>query len=344
MSTVLFYAPALEHTRAHHPENHQRLQNIVRELAGRGVLDDVRQVGGQPASEEQLLRAHTKHLVQQVSTASLWGQSLDADTYTTTESYDLARLAAGCCCQGVDMILNGEASNGMALVRPPGHHAERDRVGGFCLFNNVAIAARQAQVVHGVQKVAIVDFDVHHGNGTQDIFYEDGDVLFVSLHLYHPFFYPGTGSMREIGRGTGEGATVNVPFPPGTGDQGYRQALEQIVLPKLRQFGPELVLVSAGFDAHWRDPLASARLSLTGYAEMARLLMEEARELADGRIFFVLEGGYNLEVLHFGIVNTLNLLLGKDRIVDPFGSGNSGEADVTNVLKDLKMLHLLNYS
>jgi acetoin utilization deacetylase AcuC-like enzyme len=316
---------------------------MMQELAGRGVLGDVQQVTGQPASEEQLLRAHSKRLVQQVRTASMWGQSLDADTYTTTESYDLARIAAGCCCQGVDMILSGAASNGMALVRPPGHHAERDRVGGFCLFNNVAIAARQAQVVHGVQKVAIVDFDVHHGNGTQDIFYEDENVLFVSLHLYHPFFYPGTGSLREMGRGAGEGATVNVPFPPGTGDRGYRQAFEQIVLPKLRQFRPGLVLVSAGFDAHWLDPLASAGLSLTGYAEMVRMLVESAGELAEGRIFFVLEGGYRLEVLRNGILNTLYALLGRDQIVDPFGANRSEEADVTNVLRDLKALHLLNY-
>jgi acetoin utilization deacetylase AcuC-like enzyme len=240
------------------------------------------------------------------------------------------------------MIVGGKASNGLALVRPPGHHAEHDRVGGFCLFNNIAVAARQAQAVHGLKRVLIVDYDVHHGNGTQDIFYGDDSVLFASMHIYYPFFYPGTGAAREVGRGAGRGTTVNVPFPPLVGDEGYGRAFAEVIAPCARRFQPQLILVSAGFDAHWRDPLARAGLSLTGYARLTQALLELAEELCAGRILFVLEGGYLLEALHYGILNVLYALLGRDQIVDPLGSMARPEQNVTHLLGALKELHLLN--
>ncbi|MFW6042472.1 MAG: histone deacetylase [Chloroflexota bacterium] len=342
MSTTLLYEPALAHTRNHHPENKGRLAGILSFLDEKGVLGDVSQLEGQTASMEQLLRVHSERLVKGVRQASASGQRLmDADTYITDDSFALARKAAGACCVAIDRILDGEGSNGIALVRPPGHHAERDRIGGFCLFNNVAVAARQAQAVHGVRRVLIVDFDVHHGNGTQDIFYEDDTVLFASLHLFHPFFYPGSGALDEIGAGAGRGLTMNVPFPPHVGDRGYARAMEELILPRARQFGPQIILVSAGFDAHWKDPLASAGLSLTGYARMAQTLVALADELCEGHILFVLEGGYHVPALHYAVLNVLYALLARDQIFDPLGPMAEAEQDVTNLLRRLRELHLL---
>ncbi|MDX1664578.1 MAG: histone deacetylase, partial [Candidatus Promineifilaceae bacterium] len=297
----------------------------------------------QLAAERQITRVHAQQLVDAVRQISERGGGLiDADTYTTPQSYELALLAAGSCCLAVDKIMSGEAKNGLALVRPPGHHAGRGRAGGFCLFNNIAVAARQAQAAHHVQRVLIVDIDVHHGNGTQDIFYDDGDVMFASLHLYHPFFYPGTGGINEIGSGNGRGKTLNVPFPPHVGDSGYRQTFEQILLPCARQFEPELVLVSIGFDAHWQDPLASAAVSLEGYATMVRLLLELAADVCDDRILFVLEGGYLLEALRYGVLNLVYALLGRDNFADPLGVMATQEEDISELLIRLRQLHLLN--
>ncbi|HSM54659.1 MAG TPA: histone deacetylase [Candidatus Sulfomarinibacteraceae bacterium] len=339
----MFYEPALAHTRNHHPENKRRLSGILPFLEERGVLGDLVRGEGQPASMEQLLRVHSERLVKGVRQAVASGQRImDADTYVTGKSFALAQRAAGACCVAVEHILDGDAGNGIALVRPPGHHAERERVGGFCLFNNVAVAARQAQVAHGVRQILIVDFDVHHGNGTQDIFYDDDTVLFVSLHLYHPFFYPGSGALDEIGTGAGRGLTLNVPFPPHVGDRGYGQAMQELILPRARQFGPEMILVSAGFDAHWKDPLASAGLSLTGYAQMTQNLVALADELCQGRILFVLEGGYHVPALHYGLLNVINALLKRDQIMDPLGPLADVEEDVTNLLRKLRELHLLN--
>jgi acetoin utilization deacetylase AcuC-like enzyme len=253
----------------------------------------------------------------------------------------MALLAAGSCCAAVDGIMEGAGENGLAVVRPPGHHAERDRVGGFCLFNNTAIAARHAQAVHGVTRVLIVDFDVHHGNGTQEIFYSDENVLYISLHLYHPFFYPGTGAYSELGRGAGRGTTVNVPFPPRVGDAGYDEAMSTIVIPRARHFHPEIILVSAGFDAHWEDPLAHALVSLRGYARMTRQLIMLAREYCHGRVLFILEGGYRRAALHFGLLNVVHALNDRDEVLDPLGPAPKGEEDVTYLLKGIRDLHLL---
>lgn len=197
MSTLLVYAPATTHTKPHHPENHGRFSTVLPTLSQFNVLADLTAVEPQAATEAQLQRTHSQRLINYVREVSSRGGGLldRGDTYATPESYDLARLAAGGCCEAVDLIMSGRARNGMALVRPPGHHAEIDRAGGFCLFNNAAIAARQAQAVHGAQRVLILDFDVHHGNGTQDIFYEDQSVMFASIHLFIPYyFYPGVGS------------------------------------------------------------------------------------------------------------------------------------------------------
>ncbi len=342
MSTIMVYAPALAHTKVHHPENHARLAGLEQTLDEFGVMNAITAVAPAFASNDQLRRVHTKGLIEFVRQVSVGGGGLldHGDTYATAESFDLARLAAGGCCQAVDQILAGKAKNGFALVRPPGHHAETDRISGFCLFNNVAVAARHAQMAHNLKRVLILDFDVHHGNGTQDIFYEDDSVLFVSLHLFARYFYPGIGGMFEIGTRRGQGYTINVPFPPGVGDVGYLRAMKDIVLPKVRTFAPEMIFVSAGFDAHWRDPLAMANLSLKGYGWLTQMLLQLADEVCNGRILFVLEGGYQLDVLAYGIVNVFNALLGKDVILDPFGPTLELEQDVSALLDQLKARYL----
>lgn len=342
MQTILVLAPGLTHTRAGHPENHTRMTAVQRSLERSGVLADVTAVSPQPASIEQLRRVHTPSLIERIRTVSRIGGGLldHGDTYATADSYELARLAAGGCCTAVDQIMNGSARNGLALVRPPGHHAESNRVSGFCLFNNAAVAARHAQANYGLKRVLIFDFDVHHGNGTQEIFYDDASVLFTSVHMFAPYFYPGIGSFDEVGHGAGVGYTLNVPLPPGVGDVGYCRVMNELVRPRVEMFQPEMILVSVGFDAHWQDPLASEGLSLTGYAKIARNLIELADKLCNGRILFILEGGYHLDVLTAGVHNVIYSLLGRDEILDSFGAMPYAESDVTQLLHKLQNRHL----
>ncbi len=343
MSTLYVYVPAVAHTKAGHPENHHRLADLLAVLHPFNVLGELTVIISKPASMAQLLRVHTKGLVEQVRQVSRRGGGLldRGDTYATESSYELARLAVGACCTAVDHIMSGAFRNGLALVRPPGHHAGRDRVSGFCLFNNIAAAARHAQKAHGVKRALIVDFDVHHGNGTQDIFYDDDSVLFASLHMFAPYFYPGIGGSHEMGAGRGRGYTVNVPFPPFVGDAGYLHALDALLKPKVDEFQPELILASVGFDAHWQDPLAQAGLSLTGYAQVARRLIEMADRWCDGRILFVLEGGYKQDILTLGILNLIYALTGQDEINDALGPMPYAEQDVTEIIRQLRQRHLL---
>jgi acetoin utilization deacetylase AcuC-like enzyme len=211
---------------------------------------------------------------------------------------------------------------------------------GFCLFNNVAIAARAAQEEHGLERVLIADFDVHHGNGTQDIFNQDPSVLYFSTHQYP--HYPGTGHWSETGQGQGQGTTVNVPLPAGVGDEGYTSVFRSLLWPVAQRFRPQLILVSAGFDAHWDDPLAFMLLSLTGYARLARQLRDLAQELCDGRIVFALEGGYHLDVMAYGVLNSLYVLLGDDTIVDPLGPSTMDEENIESWIKELLRLHSIS--
>ena len=342
MSTILSFVPSREHSRSGHPEHAGRLAAVQDLLQHRGLLDFVDLLEPEPAMTAQLQQVHSEKVVERVYQASLLGgRMLDGDTYTTADSYRLARLAAGACSGAVNEIFQGRATNGFALVRPPGHHAERLRSGGFCLFNNVALAAREAQRAHGVERVLVVDFDVHHGNGTQDIFYDDPSVLFVSSHLFGSFFYPGTGAAREIGSGAGLGTTLNIPLPPLVGDVGYRRIFDELIRPRVDAFRPQFILVSAGYDAHWRDPLAHAGLSLTGYVTLVHALLELANRHCGGRILFVLEGGYFLDALSYGVLNTVYALLGLDQLEDPLGPLPQAEADVGELLALLQQLHLI---
>jgi acetoin utilization deacetylase AcuC-like enzyme len=246
------------------------------------------------ATRDELVRVHAPEYVDLIAETAGRAVALDPDTYTSPDSHATALLAAGAAIDAVDLVMGGRATAVLAMVRPPGHHAERARAMGFCLFNNAAVAAAHARA-NGARRVAIVDFDVHHGNGTQHSFESDSSVLYISLHQFP--FYPGTGAADEIGAGEGRGFTVNLPLELGSVDDDYRVAFSEIVVPVLRQFAPDLVLVSAGFDAHERDPLAGQRLTTGAFAAMTMELRRVAEECCGGRLILVTEGGYDLRAL-----------------------------------------------
>jgi acetoin utilization deacetylase AcuC-like enzyme len=291
-----------------HPESPERAE-IFDGVAERARLRGVEVIEPTPASDEALLRIHTRPYLDAISATSGKASMIDPDTFTSPETATLAKLAAGAAILAVDHCLGSwgqtllrndhdltasDPSRAIALVRPPGHHAEADRAMGFCFFNNIAIAAAHARA-RGVERVAIVDYDVHHGNGTQHSFYTDPNVLFISTHQYP--FYPGTGAATEIGSGPGAGFTVNVAMEGGATDGDYQRVFEAIVAPVLREFRPDLVLVSAGFDAHERDPLAQMRVTTPGFVWMTTLLRDLADDLCGGRIAMITEGGYDLRAL-----------------------------------------------
>jgi acetoin utilization deacetylase AcuC-like enzyme len=276
-----------------HPEASERAE--VMDV----VAADWRKRGGElvaprAATREQLARVHSDEHLRRMGETAGRSLALDPDTYTSPETYDVALLAAGAGIEIVERVLGGKEQRALALVRPPGHHAERGRAMGFCLFNNIAVAAAHARA-QGVGRVAIVDYDVHHGNGTQHMFEADPTVLYVSLHQYP--FYPGTGAAGEIGQGAGAGFTVNAPIEVGATDDDYRIVFTELVVPVLRQFKPNLILVSAGFDAHERDPLAGMRLTSPAFGAMTTELRRVAEECCDGRIAAIVEGGYDLRAL-----------------------------------------------
>jgi acetoin utilization deacetylase AcuC-like enzyme len=274
--------------------------------------------------------------------ASYGGGQLDPDTYVTARSWEVATLAAGAALGAVRAVVSGEVAGAFALARPPGHHATPYRAMGFCLINNVAVAARYALDRLGLERVAIVDYDVHHGNGTQDCFYDEPRVLFCSTHGAP--LYPGTGAAGEMGDpAAAPGSTLNVPLPFGAGDRAYALVFEQLIAPALRRFRPQLILVSAGYDAHWNDPLGIATLSVEGYAHLTRTLIGLADELCAGKIALVLEGGYSLDALGACVVSSLRLLLGHDAGPDPLGAVKAREplAQVAHVIEQLRQRHPL---
>ena len=275
-----------------------------------GVAARWREAGGEvvaprEATREQLLRVHDASHLERISETAGRAVALDPDTYTSPESYEIALLAAGAAVDAVERVMGGPHTAAFALVRPPGHHAERNRAMGFCLFNNIAVAAAHARTL-GAGRIAIMDFDVHHGNGTQHLFEQEPTILYVSTHQ-HPY-YPGTGSADEVGTGGGAGFTVNVPIESGAVDADYRFVFDEVVLPVLRQFQPDLLLVSAGFDAHERDPLATMRLTAEGFGAMTAALRGVAEETCGGRMALVAEGGYDLQALAASLDQTVRAL------------------------------------
>jgi acetoin utilization deacetylase AcuC-like enzyme len=343
MTTGYIYSPVfLEHAEEEHPESPERLEEILRVLQESGVLARLVTIEPHPATDDQIFAVHTpQHLarIERVISHARGTAHLDPDTYVNSRSLDAARLAAGAAVQAVDAVMSGKVDNVFALVRPPGHHATGGDAMGFCLLNNVAIGARHALDAYQLERVLIVDYDVHHGNGTQDIFYREPRVMFFSTHLYP--FYPGTGNWNEIGSGDGMGYTVNVPLPASVGDRGYQRIFDDLLFPLAERYRPQLVIVSAGFDAHWRDPMAMANLSLAGYTFLMRTLVELARELCEGRLVVLLEGGYDLGVLSEGVAATFRVLLGDKEILDPIGPSTEPEADISGLIDQLKGVHRL---
>jgi acetoin utilization deacetylase AcuC-like enzyme len=312
----------LAHDPGHgHPERPERLRVLHHHL---GDAPGLIRIGARPASADEIALVHAPALVERVAaTAGLPCVIFDPDTRTSPGSWEAARVAAGGLVELCDAVLADEVTNGVALVRPPGHHAERARAMGFCLFNNVAIAAAHLRR-RGVARVLIVDWDLHHGNGTQHLFERDPDVLYVSTHQYP--YYPGTGAVDEVGEGAGAGRTLNLPFPAGFGDREFERAFTEVVVPVCRQFAPEFVLVSAGFDCDIRDPLGGLAVTPAGIAAMARALTALAEEYAQGRIVGVLEGGYDLDAIVDG-VDTLLAVLRGDRRPVPLATGDGRRLD-----------------
>lgn len=321
MAIALLYSPHyLEHNDPSHPENAGRLQAIVEVLQEEGAWREADLLEPQPISLERLQRLHLPAYIERVRRASEQGGGwLDLDTYITPASYRVALLAAGGAIEATRAVLETRREAAMALVRPPGHHARPGREMGFCLFNNVALAALYALEEGGLERVLIVDWDVHHGNGTQEAFYQDGRVMYCSTHQFP--YYPGTGTAQEVGVGRGTGCMVNVPLPPGVGDVGYRRVFEEIFLPAARRFRPQLVLVSAGYDPHWADPLAGMSLSVRGFAYLAAVVREIAEACCPGRLVLTLEGGYHPEALAYGVLATFRVWQGMEpaEVRDPLG-------------------------
>jgi acetoin utilization deacetylase AcuC-like enzyme len=293
---------SLEHDTGHHPEGPGRIPAIERELESRGWWG-YRRVEAPEVEPRVLQRVHPEAYVEGIRRLSeRGGGALDPDTMASRGSYAAALHAAGGACALVEELLGRGGGVGFSGMRPPGHHAEHARAMGFCLFNNVAVAARHAIESLGLERVLVLDWDVHHGNGTNDIFHGSRQVLFASIHQFP--LYPGTGPLRDTGSGPGEGHTINLPVPPGAGEDLWLSLVEHVVVPVAREYGPELVLVSAGFDAHRDDPLASCRLEEGSFAGMARW----ARALADefgAPLALVLEGGYDLRALALSVSATL---------------------------------------
>lgn len=300
----------LEHDTGHgHPECSERLSASLNYLTEQNWYKSLIQLVPHSIELEKLLYVHDKSYLRRAEEVCRSGNShLDSmDVSVCTESFDIALLAAGSCIRLADDVINNKIDNGFALIRPPGHHAEMSMAMGFCLFNNIAVSARHLQHEHGLDKIAIIDWDVHHGNGTQHLFEDDPTVLYISTHQYP--FYPGTGSYSETGIGKGNGATLNCPMSVGATDQDYQLAFQQQILPKLDEFKPEIILISAGFDAHQADPLANINLSTDAFHWMTERIMEKANQYCDGRIISLLEGGYNLDALPLCIGKHLESLL-----------------------------------
>jgi acetoin utilization deacetylase AcuC-like enzyme len=313
------------------------MQVVASEYRDRG--GDVREPA--PATDAQLARVHDRDYISTIASTAGRATALDPDTYTSPDSYEVARLAAGAAVAAVDHVLGGGDRRALAMVRPPGHHAERDRAMGFCLFNNVAVAAAHARA-SGLARVAIVDYDVHHGNGTQWSFYDDPSVLFISSHQFP--YYPGTGAASETGRGRGAGFTVNLPLAAGATDADFELVYSQLALPVLRQFQPELILVSAGFDAFMDDPLGGMRVTADGFARLTALLAVAAGHCCDGRVVAITEGGYDLPGLAASLRAVIAVLAGErtlDACPPDSGPAPRGHATLQAVTPGLRQFWTL---
>jgi len=339
-TALIYHEDYLKHSAGpSHPERRERLVAAMDYLRQGGILEKVGILTPGPCSDDDLLRVHAREHIESIrSICRAGGGPLDADTYAEVDTYEIAKLAAGGVILAGEVVAKGEFDNSLALVRPPGHHATKDKAMGFCYFNNVAIMARYLQENLGLKRILILDWDAHAANGTMDIFYDDPSVLNISIHQDPVSFYPGTGFVEQIGEGEGEGYTVNVPVPGGSGDSDYLYVLEELVIPLARGYRPDLIAISTGFDSHKDDFISGLQLTEQGYAFMTEIMVNLAGELCSGKILVELEGGYNLEAIarsNFAIVNSL-LGIPAERVV------GSARGSVTETVDHLKKM-LGNY-
>ncbi|MBN2028577.1 MAG: histone deacetylase [Actinobacteria bacterium] len=322
-TTAVFYDPIyLEHdTGQGHPERPERLETTMQLLDEVRLSEKLRIISPRDATVEEIQLVHPKGYINKVkSTAESGGGWLDPDTHVGARSYAAALKSTGALLEGLERIFSGDIDNAFCMVRPPGHHATAERGMGFCLFNNNAVAARFAIKEFGISRVFILDWDAHHGNGLQDIFYDDDKVLYISLHQYP--HYPGTGGSSEVGIGKGEGFTVNFPLPARSGEEVYLAAFDQVIIPVARQYEPELVLISAGYDGHFSDLLCSMLLRGNSYAEMATRLKGLAEEFCGGKMMAALEGGYNLVGIAISMADTIAVMAGEEIRVEEDTGGD----------------------
>lgn len=336
----LVYSPLyLEHDDPAHPENAYRLKACLSHLASSGILGRLSPVKVRPADASELGLIHTQEHINYIENlAKQGGGWVDPDTYVSYGSYQAAVNAAGGVIAATEQVVSGSLNAAFALVRPPGHHATRDRAMGFCLFNNIAIAAAYALEHLGLERIVIIDFDVHHGNGTEATFYHDPRVLYVSTHQYP--FYPGTGAAEDTGAGDAMGTNVNLPLPAGCGDKEYLRVFNEVAKPVVGRFHPQLILVSAGYDAHWADPLAQMQLSIGGFAEIVRLVGNLASQNSLGTVW-ALEGGYHLGALASAVEATLRVLMGEDEAPDTLGPPPNPypTPDIQSLVSRFKAIH-----
>lgn len=336
-SIAFFYPQGHEaHYCVGHAERPERVETIRKALQDAGIWDRGLQVQPQTLPDSVFSAIHTKELLDTVRSHSAREENIDLDTYLTKQTWPLAINAAGGAAAVAGAVWRREAEVGFALTRPPGHHATRTHAMGFCLLNNVALAAESLFQQENAKRLAIVDMDVHHGNGTQDIFWERGEVMFFSTHQSP--LYPGSGNLNERGQGAGAGKVINLPLPPYSGDEAFKVAYSEVVPTMLDPFQPEMILVSFGFDAHWKDPLANLQVSARGYGEAVSSLREWAQKNCGGRIALILEGGYDLEAAAACGLAVTQALLG-EKISDAIGPARQRESDdwvrVMNTVKQI---------
>ncbi|MCX6011547.1 MAG: histone deacetylase [Chloroflexi bacterium] len=342
MAAGYVYHPIyLEHDTGEHVESAARLEAIISYLEKTGLKSKLTLIEPRPATVDEIALVHQRQYIKEIEEkAASGGGWLDPDTVMSADSYEVARYAAGGVIRAVEAVMGGEVSSAFALVRPPGHHATSGQAMGFCLFNNIAIAARYALEKYSLERILIIDFDVHHGNGTQEAFYDNPRVMYISTHQYP--FYPGTGSLDETGTGAAQGTTINIPLPAGCGDGEYLAVFEQVIVPAARRFKPQFILVSTGYDGHWADPLAMMQVSVSGFARMVGIIKGLADKLCGGRLALTLEGGYHLEALAASVKATFDVLLG-NATDDPLGAPprRFEPPNINSLVAGVKQIHKL---
>lgn len=307
----VYHPDYLKHqTGEQHPENSRRLVHLLEHLQETELLQQLELIEPYNSSLKWIRLIHSPNYIKSIEEACKNGvEMLDADTTISRDSYNVALLAVGGVLAGVDAVIHNKVENAFCAVRPPGHHAEFERAMGFCIFNNIAIATRYTQKKHNLKKILIVDWDAHHGNGTQNAFYQDPTVYYFSVHQFP--HYPGTGKEDEIGEKEGTGFTLNMPMAAGSGDLEYREAFQNILYPAAKKFSPDFILISAGFDGHKDDPLSNLNLTAEGYKYLTQIIMDLAKECCQGKLVSILEGGYNLKAFSESVEAHITALMGK---------------------------------